>query len=83
MIQLAVAEAGQGLLQYMWHLRGNTIETPLCFTMKAKKYHRPSKTLRRNGAHVLSFRIQKNSLLVRSEGSVLPINLISQSSSSP
>ena len=33
-----------------------------------------SKTLRPNGANVLSFRIQKNSFLVGSEGSVLSIN---------
>ena len=51
--------------------------------MKAKKYHTPSKTLKLNGDNVLSFRIQKNSLLFGSEGLVLSINLISQSSSNP
>ena len=48
-----------------------------------KKNCTPSTTLRPNGANVLSFHIQKNSHLVGSEGSVLSISLISESSSSP
>ena len=48
-----------------------------------RKFYTPSTTLRPNGANVFSFRIQKNSLLVGSEGSTLSVNLISQSSSSP
>ena len=60
---------------------GNTIETPLRLTMIALKifFYMPSTILRPNGANVLSF----NSVLVGLEGSVLSINLISQSSSSP
>ena len=48
-----------------------------------KLFYTPSTTQRPNSAIVLSFCIQKISLLVGSEGSVLSINLISQSSSSP
>ena len=80
-----VTEADLGLLPYnIWDtaICGNTMETPLCFTMMTKKIYTPSTTLRTNGANVLSFRIEKNSLLVGSEESVLSINLISQSSSS-
>ena len=44
-----------------------------------KKFYTHPTTLRPNGTNVLSFRIHKNSLLAGSEGSVLSINLISQS----
>ena len=66
----------------MWQHYGNT--SALYNDSQIIFFDTPFITLRPNDAKVLSLRIQKNSLLVESEGSVLFINLIiSQSSSSP